>query len=81
MQGNKMWIHKMHIKHVNLFLKVGHNVGFKFLGNQQEEENQSSQDIHSIHKTEINFWLTGNPTNLEKSRGVFPRVLIKKNNV
>lgn len=64
--------------HVNVFLKFGHNVSFKFLGSQYEEENQSAQNIHRIYKTEMNSRLTGNPTNLEEFRGLFPRVLIKR---
>lgn len=44
----------MHVEHANLILKVGLNVVFKLLGNHQEEKNQSSQDIHSIHKTKMN---------------------------
>ena len=64
--------------HVNVFLKFGHNVSFKFLGSQYAEENQSAQNIHRIYKTEMNSRLTGNPTNLEEFRGLFPRVLIKR---
>lgn len=50
----------MHVKHANLFLNVGLNVGLKLLRNQQEEENQSCQDIHSIPNIEMKFWPTGN---------------------
>lgn len=54
MQAIRWRTHKMHVKHAHLFIKFAHDVGFKVLGNQQKEENRSSQDIRSIHKTETN---------------------------